>query len=325
MRTQDAKRIHLKDLLSTLGVEPEYQNRGEWWYCSPFRQEEKASFKVSRDGKAFYDHGAGVGGNILTFVCVYYGLHEQDISGALGKLDALSIVHATSLGDPSSPSAQSSLWENAHQRAINARRAAKAGSGRVEPQQDNDGITITKIQPLQSLGLIRYLEQRGIEKATAQPFIQEMHYRRGDKPYYSLAFASRSGGYELRNPYFKGAQGRKDITIVNEGSRAGECAVFEGFMDFLSWLQHTGKTKPEMPVVILNSTGMRKRAVEAIQAVGVETVHLYPDHDESGRDLVRYMQEQLQGCTIIDQSHLYAADHDYNAFLLRHAKAVGVA
>ena len=48
-------------------------------------------------------------------------------------------------------------------------------------------------------------------------------------------------------------------------------------MDFLSWMQHTGQQKPVMPVLVLNSVGLRKRAVEAIQAMA----------DVKNRSLVR--------------------------------------
>ena len=322
MRTQDAKAIHMRDLLAALGHEPQNQTRGEWWYNSPLRQESKPSFKLSSDGRAWYDHGAGIGGNILKFTCLYFGLSEQDISGALRKLDALNIAHATSIGDPSAPSSQPSLWEDAHQKtveAIEARRAAKAASGGLDyPKEQDDTLSVTKIVPVQSLALLAYLKQRCIDKGTAMPWVQEMHYKRGDKAYFSLVFASDSGGYELRSRGFKSAQGKKDVTLLKVGGGAQESiAVFEGFMDFLSWLQHRGSTKPEMPVLVLNSTSMRKKAVETIQAMeNIKTVHLFADRDDSGKALVEYLQTHLQSTEVIDESSLYGAYHDYNEFLV---------
>jgi len=331
MRVDQAKAIHIRDLLATLGHEPQRQVKGEWWYSSPFRQETAASFKISADGRAWYDHGAGSGGNILKFVCMYYGLHTNDISGALGKLDELHITRATNIGNPSNPSTQSSLWEDAHQReidAIQARRIAKDTPDRVDHQIDGDTtLSITRIQPLQSWALLQYLKERGIDEETARPWIQEMHYKRGDKPYFSLAFASDSGGYELRSRGFKSAQGKKDITILNVGTRAEESiAVFEGFFDFLSWMQHTGQKRPEMPVLVMNSVATRKRAVEAIIDLGtIKTVHLYADRDSSGEELVAYLQEHLERINVIDESSRYAPCHDYNDFLVQHRKATRAA
>ncbi|MEM7132107.1 MAG: toprim domain-containing protein [Chloroflexota bacterium] len=330
MRTQEAKTIHIRDLLSALGCEAVRQVRGEWWYCSPWRQESDASFKISRDGKAWYDHGSGVGGNILKFVCLYYGLAVDDVAGALRKLEALPIARSTSLGDPSLAPVQPSLWEDAHQRAIDARRAAKEGLDREShPEGADDALTVLRILPLQSLGLIQYLKERGIDKAIAMPWLQEMHYQRGDRRFYSLAFASRSGGYELRSRGFKSAQGKKDLTLLSPqhatASIPDAVAMFEGFMDFLSWMQHRGSRTLPMPVIILNSASLRKRAVETIQEMGVGEVHLYLDHDDTGKELVSYLQEKLPDLTLIDQSPLYASFHDYNAFLIQNRLAACIA
>ncbi|MCB1810000.1 MAG: DNA primase, partial [Candidatus Competibacteraceae bacterium] len=71
----------MRDLLAALGFKPVKEDKGELWYLSPFRQETDASFKITRDGKAWYDHGEGAGGNILKFACRYYGLADQDIRG----------------------------------------------------------------------------------------------------------------------------------------------------------------------------------------------------------------------------------------------------
>lgn len=323
MRTQDAKQIHMKDLLQALGHKPERQDKGEWWFCSPLRKETKPSFKLSRDGKAWYDHGAGIGGNILKFICVYYGIQENDIRSALAKLDELNIARASVTENPASQPAQPSLWENSHQRTVDDRREASKTSNRANHQkEEDDTLSITRIVPVQSMALIQYLHERGIDKETARPWVQEMHYKRGSGSFYSLAFSSDSGGYELRSRGFKSAQGKKDITLLNRDSRAGKMAVFEGFFDFLSWIQHTGQKKLSMPVLVLNSVGLKKRAAEAIEKLeNIQTVHVYADRDKSGKDLVQYMQERLDGIHVIDESSLYASFHDYNEFVTQNRVA----
>ena len=50
----------------------------------------------------------------------------------------------------------------------------------------------------------------------------------------AIGFKNDSGGYELRNPYFKGSSSPKDITTFNNGAK--EATVFEGFIDFLSFM-----------------------------------------------------------------------------------------
>src|SRR4051794_30369158 len=72
MNIQDAKRIPIAELLAALGHTPVRESNGEKWYRSPFRQENTASFKLSADQRAFYDHGLGKGGNILDFAMIYF-------------------------------------------------------------------------------------------------------------------------------------------------------------------------------------------------------------------------------------------------------------
>lgn len=47
-------------------------------------------------------------------------------------------------------------------------------------------------------------------------------------------FQNLSGGYELRNRLFKGSLSPKDISLINNGSDT--CNLFEGFIDYLSWM-----------------------------------------------------------------------------------------
>lgn len=57
--------------------------------------------------------------------------------------------------------------------------------------------------------------------------------------YFSVGFKNRKGGIEIRNPYFKGAVSPKDITHVSHNAgdrRQSPVLVFEGFMDYLSYL-----------------------------------------------------------------------------------------
>jgi hypothetical protein len=45
-------------------------------------------------------------------------------------------------------------------------------------------------------------------------YLREIHYKAKGKRYFALCFPNDSGGYEIRNPYFKGSFSPKDITTV---------------------------------------------------------------------------------------------------------------
>lgn len=320
MRTDQAKQIHMKTLLAELGHEPVREDKGESWYLSPLREETDASFKISRDGMAWYDHGAGEGGNILDFAIRFWGLSATNVAGALRELRQLKLdgslpgTHVAGQGD---------LWK---------------GGSRAEPVRQTDMLVtpvarkpesllqITKIQPLQNRALIRYLQGRGVDAATAGHYLQEAYYSLRDKPFFALAFANDSGGYELRNPYFQGSYAVKDISFLNQGG-AGQgkaVALFEGFMDFLSALIYTQKPVPSLPVIILNSASMRHRALAVIQEQDFTEVHLYFDHDRTGEELAQWFQEQLADRSVTDQSNLYAGHKDFNDWLMGREASVGV-
>lgn len=290
MNTQQARRVPLPRVLARLGYEPRRTVKGELWYLSPFRQETEASFKVNPERNIWYDFGAGQGGNVLDFVLQYYRL--TSVSEAL---QALENLEGQSTPVPTAPVATP-----------------------ASPPPADTSFSISKVQPLQNRALIEYLNQRGIAADIARPYVQEMYYSRGDKRYFALAFPNQSGGWELRNRYFKGALGSKDISLVKpQGVTETSIAVFEGFMDFLSYLAYYRFPAPTLPVIVLNSVAMRDKAIAAIRDMGAREVRLYLDLDDSGKAQTVCFQQQMTGCAVLDQSGLYEGFKDFNAFLER--------
>lgn len=297
MNVKQAKSILIQDLLASLGYRPVRERNGELWYNSPFRQETEASFKLTKDGKAWYDHGAGEGGNILDFVVRYYRLPDNAISEALRQLESLPIAQS------------GTVIEGGFSEPANA-------EGLAEPDLAEDNplpLIVEKLGPLRHHALKLYLNRRGIPAALARPYVQEMHYRYEDNAYFALAFGSDSGGYELRNPYFKGCYGSKDITTIPADAGSHAVALFEGFVDFLSAIAYTGRA-PEHHVIVLNSVAMRHRALAAVQRLEAPHLYLYLDHDGTGRELTAFFREQLPECEVVDASGFYADYKDLNEF-----------
>jgi DNA primase len=76
MNTAQAKQIQIADYLQTLGIKPSIIKGDNYWYRSPFREEQSASFKVDTAKNIWYDHGTGEGGNILDLVMRMYNTHS---------------------------------------------------------------------------------------------------------------------------------------------------------------------------------------------------------------------------------------------------------
>jgi 5S rRNA maturation endonuclease (ribonuclease M5) len=178
---------------------------------------------------------------------------------------------------------------------------------------------IEKIQDLENQALIRYLLTRGIERKTAAPYVKEIYYSLIGKRYFALAFPNLSGGYELRNPYFQGTLGKKDISLLVKSQRekvSTAVTVFEGFMDFLSALTFYQTAEAKTSVIVLNSVHLKETAVKKIKEIGFAKVYLYLDRDFAGRKIQNDFRQQL-GVTIIDKSELYDGYKDFNQFLVQ--------
>jgi hypothetical protein len=73
---------------------------------------------------------------------------------------------------------------------------------------------------LESLGIITdnrleaYVANRAIPLDLARLHLKEAKYSVDGRSYSALAFASDSGGHELRSATFKGALGSKDVSFL---------------------------------------------------------------------------------------------------------------
>ena len=122
--------------------------------------------------------------------------------------------------------------------------------------------------PLRHHALFSYLQSRLIDADIGRMYCKEVHYELRGRHYFALAFGNTSGGYEVRNAYYKGCLNNKDISLIRhltEETQENVC-VFEGFMDYLSFLTIRVKNNPQHPrlnaqdYVILNSVSNLSKA-----------------------------------------------------------------
>lgn len=282
MNVDQAKRIPLRQLLTQLGHKPVRENGDVLWYASPLRRESDASFNVSRRKNLWYDFGEGTGGSTIDLVMAVYGL--TSVADALKQIDQLMIGNRSVEVDIADGIATS------------------------------PSIRISRIEPLASRSLTGYLRQRGIDLTRASSFIREVHYTTQDKDYFAIGFANDSGGFELRNPYFKGSTS-KDITTIEGDSNRVIC--FEGFVDFLTALTMFGG-RLNGTAIVLNSASMKHKAVARIKTLNPSLVELYFDNDKTGKELVSYFRHALSDATIVDWLSLYEGHKDLNDWHAAH-------
>ncbi|WP_157885746.1 toprim domain-containing protein [Chryseobacterium cucumeris] len=183
---------------------------------------------------------------------------------------------------------------------------------------------IDKVQELTHPNLLQYLGQRGLSSKVYR-YVKEIWFTMKEKSYYAIGFQNQSGGWEVRNPYYKGALLGKDISILNispatqsvgaqqghhDGIPDGKVAVVEGFMDALSFIEMKGSYQGKL--LVLNSTSLLKKAIDALK--GYIEINLFLDYDKTGKKATNEILKVYPHAK--DFSHIYAEHKDLNAYLM---------
>ena len=151
-------------------------------------------------------------------------------------------------------------------------------------------------------------------------YCKEVHYELRGRHYFALAFGNTSGGYEVRNAYYKGCLNNKDISLIRhltEETQENVC-VFEGFMDFLSYM--TLKLAGDRTVclampcdyLVMNSVNNLKKTLARLQEYSV--IHCYLDNDLAGQRTTETIAGMYDG-RVSDESCHYAEYKDLNDYL----------
>lgn len=291
MNIQEIKMIKLQDFLASLGYTPTKQQGNKLWYISPFRQESHASFKVNTEHNQWYDFGIGKGGNII------------DLAEQLCKSSDVSYL--------------------IHQIGHNVPSMVSASPGVVKPKQSSATFENLQVLPLSHPALIRYLQDRCIDREVAKSVCKEVHYEVNNKCYFAIGFPNCGGGYELRNPFFKGCIAPKDISHFYANEPKKICFLFEGFIDFLSFMtlrriqspQYNGLSNQDY--LILNSVTNIHKALKCLSVYN--NIQCFLDNDEAGRNAYLQLSKEL-GDSSVKASALYNGYKDLNDYLCAESK-----
>ena len=288
MTYQEANSISIKDYLESLGILPVVDKLYYGMYHSPLRQDDTPSFKVDYGVNLWCDFGTGEGGSLIDLVMKQYGCNAY---GAISRLEQ--------------------DYYSANTFSFQGKNIPEKNPAREERKRPASPVEIRSIQPLQHPALTNYLKSRGIAPEVAADHVQEMYYRVNGKPLFALAFKNDAGGYELRNPGYKGCTSPKDITRIQfAGKKNDACFVFEGFMDFLS--AATLGIVGNGDSLVLNSVSNVEKAMKHLDGYG--RIDCYLDRDEAGRRTLETLKERY-GERVYDRSALYDGCKDLNEYL----------
>ncbi len=277
MNCKQAKEIKIISYLNSLGIKPESIKNHNYWYKSMIRNHElKASFKVDTIQNCWYDHGLGQGGNILDLVMLMFNI--SSISEALNILD-----------------------KKIYPFSFHKQKVTKKG---IEQPR------IKYVKKLTNKLLLEYTKnERLINNALIRRYCYEVYYTADNNSYFAIGFKNNLGGYELRNKYWKGCIGKKSVTLINNNSST--CYVFEGFMDFLSFIQLFPNKERQHDFLILNSTSNVKDGIDITQ--NYKSVKTFLDNDKSGQLTSQIIQQNISSYT--NCSHYFLPHKDINEYL----------
>lgn len=273
------RRISIRAYLAAQGILPRWERGNRGMYLSPLRKERTASFSVSYDKNLWHDFGTGEGDSIIDLVARMEGCSEIEAARrlAIGEHGILVPIHVEALRTN-------------------------------EPTPSR--LTILSDRELTHPALLGYLTGRGIYPAIARTYCREVRYTIGGKEYFAIGFRNDAGGWELRNPRFKGSSTPKNITTLDNGSDTA--MVFEGFIDFLSYLSLKANPTPAIDTTVLNSVTNLQKAVPFLSCHRV--VHAFLDNDDAGRKALAQLEESLPSTEVIDQSVFYCNHKDLNEY-----------
>ena len=254
------KRYPIVEYLERKGVKPVRRTAAYALYCSPLREETHPSFKVDTEKNLWIDYGEGRGGSIID-LCMR--LESCTLSEAIHRLGQNAFDNITC-------SSRKNFVPNNLQSTMAANETRKL-------------ISISDTLPPH---LREYLTKvRCIDLEKAKSFLKCISYEVRGRRYQAIGFANLSGGYELRDDKtFKGTIAPKDITPIFT-DRAEPVCIFEGFMDFLSFLSM--KEEITNHCLVMNSVSNVARTIRYLNDRHLTHIRAFLDNDEAGRRAVQ--------------------------------------
>ena len=294
MKEEDLSRIKrypIVEYLERKGIKPVRKTPTYAMYRSPLREETHPSFKVDTEKNLWIDYGEGRGGSIIDLCMRMEGC---TLSEAIRRL-------RQNASDDGTYSFLNDFVPNNTQPAM-----AVNGARRM--------IEISDTLPPH---LQDYLtKERCINLEKAMPFLKCISYEVRGRRYQAIGFANLSGGYELRDDKtFKGTIAPKDITPIFTDRTEPVC-IFEGFMDFLSFLSM--KEEITNHCLVMNSVSNVARTIRYLNDRHLTNIRAFLDNDEAGR---RAVQDFIKAGFHVEDMNIHYKDFkDLNEYHVSRAR-----
>ena len=262
-------------------------------YYSPFRDESTPSFHIDVATNRWYDFGTSEGGGLFEFVCRIAGTTRGEVYDWLASF-------------------RSMIPESEYKAVIE--KAKKVKPSRIIVDSTSHDFTRRK--------LVEYAQSRAVTKEILERYCEEVLYHIDVYPqrqYFAIGFKNNDGGYVLRSSLTKKCTSSAMTTLDPEGNLTTKVAgdkvlVFEGFMDFLSWISSVKQKTPQYDCCILNSVSNIEKALPWITAH--KNIAAFMDNDEAGRNtlqkIIENVPDEAGKVCVYDMAKLYEGYNDLN-------------
>lgn len=297
---EDKKKLHkvqILEILAHYGKRLDHTRNA--LYYSPFRDEVTPSFHIDETRNTWYDYGTGEGGSMFDFVCKFAGISRGKVYDWLADFRGLV---------PEGKYLETLL------NVISTTTQSRSSKITI----DSASNQFTKAS------LVEYAKSRCISKEILESYCEEVfyHIEAGVGQFYAIGFKNNSGGYVLRSGLKNGKRcTSSDFTTLSPNGKmttevnSDKLVVFEGFMDFLSWLTNIGQSTPNYDCCVLNSVTNIDKAMPWISKH--KSIAAFLDNDEAGKNTLSKILEGVPATSeVIDMSKLYEGYNDLNEKLM---------
>ena len=293
---QEKKQLHsisIIEIMAHYGKRLEHTRSG--LYYSPFRDERTPSFQIDEAKNTWYDYGTSEGGGLFDFVCKLAGITRGEVYDWLASFRHM-------------------VPESEYKAVIAPLMQRKPQASRIVI--DSASHTFTKDK------LIEYALSRAVSKEVLAKYCEEVIYHidsAPDRKFFAIGFKNNSGGYVLRSSISKRCSSSDITTLDSNGQMSQEVTsdkviVFEGFMDFLSWITDVKQQTPQYDCCILNSVSNVAKALPWIMEHS--NIAAFMDNDQAGRETLQKIMdcasEGAHDVCVYDMARLYQGYNDLN-------------
>ena len=293
---QEKKQLHaisIVEIMAHYGKRLDHTRSG--LYFSPFRDERTPSFHIDEAKNTWYDYGTSEGGNLFDFVCKFVNIPRGEVYDWLASFRHM-------------------VPDSEYKALIAPMLERKPHSSRIVIDSASHHFTRRK--------LVEYAADRAVSKEVLEKYCEEIVYHvdsAPDRKFYAIGFKNNSGGYVLRSSISKRCSSSDITTLGSDGEMTQDATcdkvlVFEGFMDFLSWITDVKQQTPQYDCCILNSVSNIARALPWIMEH--RNIAAFLDNDDAGREtLQKIMDSASEGAhdvCVYDMSRLYEGYNDLN-------------